>query len=143
VNSFPSGTKFFKKMKSKTIYIFVILIIVSGFFILMNISLPNNSQEATDSTIRLQTELVCMVNDAYMGIKQFPVPVENKMYYGCCEQCVDKIKDNENIRYTKDPFTGEKVDKALAFIVMKSEADRSVYYFKSKDNYLQYLKTLN
>jgi hypothetical protein len=130
-------------MKSRILYISIIIVVVSGFLILMNKSLLNYSFETTDSNISLQTELVCMVNDAYMGIKQFPVSVDNKMYYGCCEQCVDKIKYNENIRYTKDPFTGDKVDKALAFIVMKSEADRSVYYFKSKDNYLQYLKTLN
>lgn len=28
--------------------------------------------------------LVCMVNDAYMGKEQIEVPFEGKMYYGCC-----------------------------------------------------------
>lgn len=130
-------------MKSKILYISIILVIVSGFFILMNKSMFNISHKTKATSISLQTELVCMVNDAYMGIKQFPVPVDDKMYYGCCEQCVDKIKNNRMLRFAKDPLTGELVDKSLAFIVMKSEADRSVYYFESRDNYLKFKNASN
>ena len=114
------------------------IIVISGGYILAVNFLLNKPSESEVSKARLQTELVCMVNDAYMGIKQFPVPVESKMYYGCCEQCVDKIKNNRQFRYAVDPFTGEEVDKSSAFIVMKSEADRSVYYFKSQDTYLKF-----
>jgi len=110
---------------------------LGGYILAVNFLVKNSDAQVVDN-VRLQTELVCMVNDAYMGIKQFPVPVEGKMYYGCCEQCVDKIKNIRQIRYAKDPLTGEEVDKALAYIVKKSAVDPSVYYFKSKDNYLKF-----
>lgn len=116
--------------------------IISGGYILAVNFLIKGSDDPDISKAKLQTELVCMVNDAYMGIKQFPVPVEDKMYYGCCEQCVDKIKNNRAFRYAKDPLTGEEVDKASAFIVKKSESDPSVYYFKSKDNYLKFQSSI-
>lgn len=35
--------------------------------------------------------LVCMVNDVYMGKEQIEVPFEGKMYYGCCNMCKEKI----------------------------------------------------
>jgi YHS domain-containing protein len=125
--------------KSISIFIVAVIIISGGYILAVNF-LIKGSDDPIVSEAKLQTELVCMVNDAYMGIKQFPVPVEDKMYYGCCEQCVDKIKNVRQFRYAKDPLTGEEVDKASAFIVMKSEIDHSVYYFKSQDNYLKFHK---
>lgn len=126
-------------MKKSIFLIAVAMIIIfAGGYILAVNYLLKGSEEPEESSAKLNTELVCMVNDAYMGIKQFPVPVEDKMYYGCCEQCVDKIKNNRAFRYANDPLTGEEVDKALAFIVMKSEIDHSVYYFKSSDNYRKF-----
>ena len=125
-------------MKKPIFLIVLAVIMISGGYILTVNYLLKKPDESEASKARLQTELVCMVNDAYMGIKQFPVPVGEKMYYGCCEQCVDKIKNVRQFRYAVDPFTGEEVDKSSAFIVMKSEVDHSVYYFKSKDNYLKF-----
>ncbi len=86
----------------------------------------------------LPVEFVCMVNDAYMGIKQFPVPVGDKIYYGCCEMCVDKLKNSTKYRYGIDPLTKEKVDKTEAFIVLQSKETGTVLYFKSKENYKKY-----
>lgn len=125
-------------MKKSLILFIVAVIIISGSYILIGNILLKMSDGPDVSNVKLQTELVCMVNDTYMGIKQFPVPMGDKMYYGCCEQCVDKIKNNRQFRYAKDPLTGEEVDKASAFIVMKSEIDHSVYYFKSNDSYLKF-----
>ena len=96
------------------------------------------SEASPESIESLPYELVCMVNDAYMGRKQFPVPVGDKIYYGCCEMCVDKLKNSDQYRYGVDPLTKEKVDKTEAFIVMKSQETGEVYYFKSKENYLKY-----
>lgn len=141
-------------MKRSIFYVSVVAIFAFGFYMFSEspwfteskvsespkasniVSVSVEANEKSDA--KLKTELVCMVNDAFMGIKQFPVPMGDKMYYGCCEQCVDKIKNNRHFRYAKDPLTGEEVDKALAYIVMKSEEDHSVYYFKSKDNFLKY-----
>jgi len=87
----------------------------------------------------LSKEKVCMVNNAYMGKKQIPVAYDNKTYYGCCEMCVDKIKNNKAIRYATDPYTGKAVDKATAFIALNpTSKDGSVMYFENKESFRNY-----
>ena len=88
----------------------------------------------------VDAKYVCMVNDQFMGGKeQISIEAEGKTYYGCCDNCIDKIKNNvKNVRYAKDPLTGEQVDKASAFIV--KEADDDLLYFASEENYKQYLE---
>lgn len=86
---------------------------------------------------QIPNELVCMVNNAYMGKPQIPVPVNGKTYYGCCQMCVGKLNNDETARTGIDPFSNKKVDKTKAYIVlMKTEGD--VSYFESKENYLKY-----
>ena len=77
-----------------------------------------------------------MINDAYMGKEQMPVPVGDKVYYGCCDGCVDKLTNIEETRYASDPLTGQKVDKADVFIVLKPNAGRTVWYFTSEEHYV-------
>ncbi len=90
----------------------------------------------------ISAELVCMVNDAYMGgKKQIPVPFEGKTYYGCCQMCVGRIKNDPQVRYAKDPVTGEKVDKSEAYIVRKGNHSDEVLYFQSKENFSLYKQT--
>ncbi len=84
-------------------------------------------------------DLVCMVNNAYMGKPQIPVPVNGKTYYGCCEMCVGALNNNETARTATDPFSGKLIDKTEAYIVLiKKEGD--VAYFESKENYENYLQ---
>ena len=83
------------------------------------------------------TELVCMVNNAYMGESQMEVPVDGKMYYGCCEMCVGRLNEDETSRIATDPFSGEEVDKAEAYIVISDEHGK-VDYFQSRENYESY-----
>ncbi|KAA9325153.1 hypothetical protein [Adhaeribacter soli] len=84
----------------------------------------------------LPKDLVCMVNNAYMGKKQFPVPFEDKMYYGCCEMCVKTIKNERSVRYAVDPVSGKEVDKSVAFIALKpGSSSGEVQYFESEKNY--------
>jgi len=88
---------------------------------------------------KIPNDLVCMVNDAYMGKPQIPVPVNGKTYYGCCQMCVGALNSNETARTGIDPFSKKEVDKTEAYIVlMKEEGD--VAYFESKENYLSFLK---
>ena len=83
---------------------------------------------------------VCMVNDRFMGIKQIPIEVDGITYYGCCQDCVKKIQENlGGVRYSKDPVSGEKVDKANAIIVQNRE-DGTVYYFGSGASAGQFLR---
>ncbi len=107
-----------------------------------NSMVPHESPtpQEVNITNRIPEELVCMVNDAYMGIKQFPVPVGNKIYYGCCENCVDKLQNSDEFRYGIDPLTKEKVDKVGAYIVRQSDKTYAVFYFKSKDNFDKYIR---
>jgi len=83
--------------------------------------------------------MVCMVNDAYMGVVQIPVPVNGKTYYGCCQGCVDKLNNLESARIAIDPFSGNPVDKSEAFIVV-TNPQGAVAYFESEANYNAFKK---
>lgn len=83
--------------------------------------------------------LVCMVNDLYMGKEQIEVPFEGKMYYGCCNMCKEKIPKNEAARYATDPHSLKKISKADAYIVVIGN-NNEVAYFESEGNYQQFLK---
>lgn len=83
---------------------------------------------------QVPNDLVCMVNDEYMGKKQIPVAFGGNTYYGCCDMCVQRIPNDELVRKAADPLTGEEVDKANAYIVLMNETG-AVAYFSSKSNY--------
>ncbi|SHF69325.1 hypothetical protein [Pedobacter caeni] len=87
---------------------------------------------------RVLNSEVCMVNDAYMGKKQIEVPFKGEMYYGCCEMCVERIPKDETVRIATDPQTGEKVNKATAYIVLLNE-EGSVAYFANEKNYKDFV----
>lgn len=114
-------------------------IVVLSFFLMVILGIIahnvwNNTPPSTWVSMDdpLPNNKVCMVNDAYMGIDQIEVPVAGKMYYGCCEMCVDKLNNNiDSVRYGIDPYSGRAVDKAEAYIVLKSKATSEVYYFES------------
>lgn len=77
-----------------------------------------------------------MVNNAYMGRQQFPVEHEGKMYYGCCEMCVNTIQQQHQVRVALDPTTGKEVDKSMAYITLKPGSKfGEVLYFESEDTY--------
>lgn len=84
----------------------------------------------------ISPELVCMVNDAYMGgKKQIPVAYEGKTYYGCCQMCVGRIQNDAQVRYATDPYSGEVIDKSEAFIILQPGIDNQVSYYKSEANF--------
>jgi hypothetical protein len=88
----------------------------------------------------LPKELVCMVNNAYMGKKQVPVPFEDKLYYGCCQMCVKTIQNDRSVRVAFDPLTKKEVDKSGAFITLNpATRDGSVLYFESEENFQKYI----
>jgi hypothetical protein len=85
---------------------------------------------------KLKTSQVCMMNNKYFENEQIPVSANGKNYYGCCAGCAASLQANtNNIRYARDPYSGEEVDKAEAFIALKSPATKEVLYFKSEENY--------
>lgn len=92
---------------------------------------------------QVENKLVCMSNNRYMGTDQIPTEVGGKTYYGCCQGCAGALKNNAALRRARDPYSGEEVDKAQAYIVVKSNETKEVYYFKSRDTFNQFQKTMN
>ncbi len=88
---------------------------------------------------QVPNQLVCMVNDAYMGKPQIEVPVNGKTYYGCCQMCVKKLNEQESARTATDPQSDKKVDKVDAYIVLLDEQG-TVGYFESEESYEAYSK---
>lgn len=99
----------------------------------------NQQAEAIQNAVPKQGDqvpnnLVCMVNNAYMGVPQLEVPYEGKMYYGCCEMCQERIPKEKSARVAVDPYSLKDVDKAEAYIVLVGERGE-VAYFESEKNY--------
>jgi len=118
--------------------------IAAGILFFVGCCISNVSFALDTSSAQVKTSLVCMMNNKYMGTEQIPVPVNGKTYYGCCAGCAASLQANtNNIRYARDPYSGEEVDKAEAFIALKSPATKEVLYFKSEENYKQYSEASN
>ncbi|TFG74282.1 MAG: hypothetical protein E4H21_11105 [Thermodesulfobacteriales bacterium] len=94
-----------------------------------------NSQQSKSLT-EVDSKYVCMITDQEFAREQIPVEVEGKTYYGCCEMCKAKIKNNPQSREATDPISGNTVDKAEA--VIGAAPDGKVYYFESEENLSQY-----
>ena len=112
---------------------------------LLVIAAPLSRAFASDAAVglgsaKLKTSQVCMMNNKYFETEQIPVSVNGKNYYGCCAGCAASLQNNPQIRQATDPYSGEAVDKADAFIVLKSDATKEVQYFKSEQNYQEYQK---
>ena len=101
-------------------------------------------EAAPDGAEAVLTEVdaikVCMVNDELFAKDQIPVEVYGKTYYGCCEMCKTRLAKDEAIRYSVDPLTGEKVDKATA--VKAASADGSIFYFENREHLEAYIEQL-
>lgn len=85
-----------------------------------------------------QRNLVCNVNNSFMGKVQIPVEIEGRTYFGCCAMCKARLEQNVTLRMSTDPVTGKSVDKANAVIGMKATGD--VVYFESDKTLEQYNK---
>lgn len=129
-------------MKTKIILL-AIFVVIAGL-VIENAWGQEKSTKSSElkAGTQVKTNLVCMVNDAYMGKEQIPVEYEGKTYYGCCQGCVTAIQTKRSVRYALDPATGKEVDKAKAYIVIKSDGSKKVLYFESETTYKQYQKQL-
>lgn len=98
----------------------------------------NKTSEAVIT--KLPNNQVCMVNNRFMNKEQIPVPINGKTYYGCCEGCVATLKNDISSRFYMDPLSGEQVDKAVAYIILKPGSADEVLYFSSEANAKKFLK---
>jgi YHS domain-containing protein len=79
----------------------------------------------------VQARFVCMITNKVFVEEQIRIPLDDRVYYGCCQMCVAKINDNKESRYTTDPVTGKRVNKADA--VIGADESGAVYYFESNE----------
>ncbi len=87
----------------------------------------------TDSWLKpVEPKFICMMNNAVFEKEQMAIEVEGKTYYGCCEMCKDKLKNDASARQAVDPISGKTVDKASAVI---GEHHGAVYYFENQENF--------
>jgi len=99
----------------------------------------DTSQKAFNKGDIVPSDLVCMVNDEYMGKKQFEVNFEGKTYYGCCQMCKERIPKDQSVRMAIDPLSKKQVDKATALIAVTGDRGE-VSYFENKATYTNYIK---
>ena len=129
------------------------IILVSIIAISCNSENKNNADKKEDvetakSTIELAEQIkptdICMFYNVILDApSEYPVILEGKTYYGCCDYSSLQLRTDSTTRFSIDPFSGEKVDKVGALIFPDPNIDNGVQYFKTKNNYLQYIKKLN
>ena len=90
------------------------------------------AQDDQSGLVQVETKYVCMINNQRFDKEQIAVTVAGKTYYGCCEMCKGKLKNDPKSRMAVDPVSGKKVDKAKA--VIGATSDGKVYYFESVAN---------
>lgn len=144
-----SNVKRDKTRRHNIIVIAMIIVLFGGYFVWQGYTIYR--LERHDYIVRenlksmpvpgapIDPKMVCMVNNMYMGIDQIPVIVQGKTYYGCCDQCVYDLNNNETVRYAIDPYNKVSVDKANAFITMNPTKKGAILYFESEQNARKYL----
>ncbi|WP_339840982.1 hypothetical protein [uncultured Maribacter sp.] len=94
----------------------------------------NEAMSSAQSYEIVPSEKVCMVNNRFMGVPQIPIEANGTTYYGCCENCVEKLQKNlDDVRFGSNPLNDSKVDKASAIIV-QDKSSGSVFYFASQED---------
>ena len=99
-----------------------------------HLALAQGQSEGTKEggVVQVEAKYVCMINEQRFNKEQIAVEVEGRTYYGCCEMCKAKLRDDSGSRTATDPVSGKKVDKAKA--VIGADAEGKVYYFENSDN---------
>lgn len=148
----PSAGSSKKRIKWDEVFITALaIVLIGGFFVWLTVHTylqekhESEMQAKYEATLPVAGEavdhkLVCMVNNAYMGVDQIPVVVLDKTYYGCCPKCVRDLNTDESVRSAVDPYSHVPVDKARAFITVSPDKSGSILYFESEQNAKKYFK---
>jgi YHS domain-containing protein len=95
-----------------------------------------SDQPKGQGLVQVEAKYVCMINNQRFNKEQIPVAVGNRTYYGCCQMCKGKLRNDPRSRAAIDPVSKKKVDKATAIIGV--DADGSAYYFENAENLKQF-----
>ncbi|WP_421917892.1 TRASH domain-containing protein [Marinifilum sp.] len=86
---------------------------------------------------------VCMVRGDIKAKDTHMLRIGDKVYFGCCQKCLSKLKNNvNNVQYASDPATGKMINKAEALIKLNPINSNKVLFFESQETYDQYLKLI-
>ncbi|MBA3915029.1 MAG: hypothetical protein H0X25_14510 [Acidobacteriales bacterium] len=96
-------------------------------------SAPGKMGKITQVT---DTKKVCMVTNKTSDKDLFPVKVDGKTYYGCCEMCKTALTNDPSQRSSVDPVSKKQVDKSQA--VIGASANGDVLYFENEANLKAY-----
>ena len=97
-----------------------------------------------EPALQIKPKDICMFYNVILDApSEYPVKVDGKIYYGCCDYSSSQLRTDSTTRFSIDPFSEEKVDKVGAIIFPDPNIDNGVLYFKTKDNYLQFIKKVN
>ena len=83
---------------------------------------------------RIDPSHTCMGSNQAKKSPQSFAEVEGKRYYGCSKMCIVSLKESPKFRYSIDPVSGKKVDKAKALVAAKPGG--GLIYFESEETFL-------
>jgi YHS domain-containing protein len=121
-----------KSMVRKSIALLFALLLLS-----VSAFAQDNAKPAGKLT-RVETKMVCMINEHAMGKEQIPIEIEGRTYYGCCDMCKKALAADATKRVATDPVSGKQVDKATA--VIAAQEDGRVFYFENEASLAKYNK---
>ncbi|RZA22813.1 MAG: TRASH domain-containing protein [Proteobacteria bacterium] len=104
---------------------------------LTNTSANQSRVQADAGWHKADPKRVCMVTNMEFPRDQIPVKVKDTTYYGCCENCKERLGKDEAVRQAVDPISGKTVDKAKASIA--AGPDGAVEYFENDANLKKFI----
>jgi len=88
---------------------------------------------AADNTVKqVNAKNICFINKTRFQRTLKSVKVDGKTYYGCCDDCLAKLKDDPQTRMAVDPVSGKEIDKATA--VIGADRNGKIYFFENREN---------
>lgn len=118
-----------------------LLIIAIAYFLFINRSIKYQNASAAYEGLQVPDSVVCMVSNQVKPIALNSIMVQNGVYWGCCDRCLNRLHYNiGNVQYAKDPYNGKTIKKCDAIIHISPFNKRTVLYFESNETYNEFLK---
>ena len=117
------------------------LVLIAALTLYMGEAGAQNQGITSPELKQVESKYVCMVTNQLYDKEQIPVAVDGKMYYGCCQMCEAKLKEDPSSRMATDPVSGKEVDKSTA--VIGAAPDGKVYYFENAEDLKAFANSQN
>ena len=117
------------------------LVLIAALTLYMGEASAQNQGTISPELKQVESKYVCMVTNQLYDKEQIPVAVDGKTYYGCCQMCEAKLKEDPSSRMATDPVSGKEVDKSTA--VIGAAPDGKVYYFENAEDLKAFANSQN